>query len=318
MDGLVQKYFVKGLAESTTRTYSCGQRRFLSFCQAAGLPATPASEGVLCRFVASLASEGLKHRSIKTYLAGVRHLHIREGCGDPFVPVLHRLHYVMRGIKRAQGCGADGRRERLPITPSILRKMREVWSNDAANLDFIMLWAACCLAFCGFLSAGEMTVPSDASFDPQVHLTWGDVSVDDPMDPRVLGVRIKASKTDPFRQGITIFLGKVASDLCPVSAVLAYMVAKRTRSGPLFAFRDGRPLTRQRFVVAVRRALDSAGVDAKKYAGHSFRIGAATTAAAKGFEDSTIQTLGRWKSLAYLDYIRIPRQQLASYTARLC
>ena len=74
------------------------------------------------------------------------------------------------------------------------------------------------------------------------------------------------------------------------------MVAKRTRSGPLFAFRDGRPLTRQRFVVAVRRVLDSAGVDAKKYAGHSFRIGAATTAAAKGFEDSTIQTLGRWKS----------------------
>ena len=71
------------------------------------------------------------------------------------------------------------------------------------------------------------------------------------MDPRVLGVRIKASKTDPFRQGITIFLGKVASDLCPVSAVLAYMVAKRTRSGPLFAFRDGSPLTRQRFVVAV-------------------------------------------------------------------
>ena len=102
LDGLVQKYFVKGLAESTTRTYSCGQRRFLSFCQAA---ATPASEGVLCRFVASLASEGLKHRSIKTYLAGVRHLHIREGCGDPFVPVLHRLHYVMRGIRDVELTG---------------------------------------------------------------------------------------------------------------------------------------------------------------------------------------------------------------------
>ena len=71
-------------------------------------------------------------------------------------------------------------------------------------------------------------------------------------------------------------------------------------------------------MTAVRDALRRAGVNAGCYAWHSFRIGAATTAAARGLEDSTIQTLGRWKSLAYLEYIRIPRQQLASYSARLC
>ncbi len=45
---------------------------------------------------------------------------------------------------------------------------------------------------------------------------------------------------------------------------------------------------------------------------------AATTAAARGLEDSTVRTLGRWKSLAYLDYIKIPREQLSTYSARLC
>ena len=48
------------------------------------------------------------------------------------------------------------------------------------------------------------------------------------------------------------------------------------------------------------------------YAGHSFRIGDATSAALAGVEDSTIQALGRRQSAAFLQYIRMPREQLAS------
>ncbi len=149
-------------------------------------------------------------------------------------------------------------------------------------------------------------------------MSLNDISIDNPADPGVLGVRLKASKTDPFRKGISLFIGRVASDICPVAAMLAYLLVRGHQSGPLFLFRDGRFLTRQRLVVAVRDALRLAGVDASLYAGHSFRIGAATTAAARGVEDSVIMTLGRWRSLAYLDYVRIPREQLARYSTMLC
>ena len=50
-------------------------------------------------------------------------------------------------------------------------------------------------------------------------------------------------------------------------------------------FKDGRPLTRQKFVAAVRDALRQAGIAANRYASHSFRIGDATTAASRGLED---------------------------------
>ena len=71
-------------------------------------------------------------------------------------------------------------------------------------------------------------------------------------------------------------------------------------------------------MAAHRSALSKAGVDPSKFCGHSFRIGAATTAAANGVEDAIIKTLGRWRSLAYLDYVKIPRQQLAFYSRVLC
>ena len=59
------------------------------------------------------------------------------------------------------------------------------------------------------------------------------------------------------------------------------------------------------------------GIDPSIYSRHSFRRGAATTALDKGLGDATIKMLSRWKSEAYIRYIRTPRTQLAAYTQLL-
>ena len=67
----------------------------------------------------------------------------------------------------------------------------------------------------------------------------------------------------------------------------------------------------------VKTALGKAGLNPAEYAGHSFRIGAATVAHLNGLDDSTIMTLGRWKSEAYLRYIRIPKEHLAKISTNI-
>ncbi len=205
--------------------------------------------------------------------------------------------------------------KRLPITLDLLHKLHSFFLSKGHEADSFMLWAAICTCFFGFMRSGEMTIPSESAFDPSSHLCFNDVSVDNIADPRVVKVRLKASKTDPFRQGVEIVLGRTNNSLCPVTALLAYLALRGNRQGFLFLFTDGRPLTKTRFVSKVRDALSHLGVDSSRYAGHSFRIGAATAAGAHGLSEPVIQMLGRWKSSAYQLYIRTPRDKLASYSA---
>ena len=86
--------------------------------------AVPAGENVLCQFAAQLAMEGLLHRTIKSYMSGVRHLHIEEGFSSPFEPAQPKLHYVLRGIKQAKGAAGTCTKVSHPITPPLLRKIK--------------------------------------------------------------------------------------------------------------------------------------------------------------------------------------------------
>ena len=203
-----------------------------------------------------------------------------------------------------------------PITTELLQKMKRVWYKQAPGWDERMLWAAVSLGFCGFLRSGEITVRSDSAFDETRHLTFEDVAVDQLTNPTTLRVGLKVSKTDPFRTGVDIFVGRTGCTLCPVMAMMDCLVTRGAGPGPLFIFQDRKPLTRERLVEWVRAALTSAGVDGAPFLGHNFCSGAATTAASRGINDATIKMLSRWKSEAYQLYIK-PREQLVAVTKRL-
>ena len=97
-----------------------------------------------------------------------------------------------------------------------------------------MLWAACCPGFFGFLRAGEFT--TNSLFDPSIHLAVSDIQADALVDPTCFRVHIKSSKTDPFRVGCVIYVGRGNSSICPVAALGNFLTLRGPPPGPLFCF----------------------------------------------------------------------------------
>lgn len=313
MEETVQGFVDSGLAPSTKSTYKQGKKLYLMFCNIFSVSAPyPVTKPLLCSFASYLGTLHLAPPTIKTYLAAVKHEHISRGFQD--LQGSAALKLVQRGIARQYSFDSNSHPTRLPITPSILRGIMSLWEPQQFEFDTIMLWAALCT---GFFGLGEITSPSSTNYDTRMHITFDDISVDSPVDTKLIAMNIKQSKTDQLRAGTVVNLAKTDQDLCPVAALLAYIAVRGDRLGPLFIFKDGRYLTQYMLIFHLRQALSRMGLDPSSFAGHSLRIGAATSAATSGMEDSTIRALGRWRSNAYHRYIRRPSSDLAAASTSL-
>ena len=175
-----------------------------------------------------------------------------------------------------------------------------MWSKEGQAYEARLLWAACYLGFIAFLRAGEFI--STATQATASLLTVADITVNSRETPSFLRVFLRRSKTDPFGNRIALYVGRTYHPICLVTAVLSFVARRPHLQGPLFIHEAGSPLTRSHLVKQVRQALSQKGIDVSKYSGHSFRIGAATTAA--GIPETTIKMLGRWESTAYIPEIQ--------------
>ena len=167
----VQQYCTHGASPSTWNTYSTGQQHYLTFCAKAQRKELPTSESTLMLFVSHLADTGLTHSTIKVYLSSVRHLHVTQGQHSQFSKQLTpRLQQVLKGIKKVKAATTHPR-VRRPITLEIMQGIKSVLLSQSHSYQNTMIWAACCLAFFGFLRSSEFTVLAQDRFDNFTHLS---------------------------------------------------------------------------------------------------------------------------------------------------
>ena len=283
---------------------------FRTFCNYYDLNPRPPSEQTLILYGTHVASYS-SHSNVKLHMAAIKHFTITAGHYLDFKN-FHRLYLLLKGIKRAHG-KRYSLPKRQPITPSLLHLIKQnLFNSSRAYEDKLMLWAALTTAFFGFLRVSEYTSTHKTKYDPQSTLLYQDLTLDND----IANVNIKASKTDPFREGTVIRLASNNSPLCPILALREYLAVHPTSHGPLFTYRNSKFLT--------RRDLNSLLADLTgglaNTTSHSLRIGAATTAAAMGCPRWLIMSLGRWSSDCFRRYIRISNHAIinASHVLANC
>ena len=249
----------------------------------------PVPENVLAGFIAYLFDKGYATSTIVSTVSAISFVHKllnMNDTADSFV-----VKKMLQGCKKLR-ISVDCR---LPMTTSILGDLIKVSTNTiGSTFTSTCFKAMCSLAFFALLRIGEMT-------DSENNLSIKNVQCHE-KELHIQFTNFKHSDGFPSRHTIK---AQPASSICPVRNVKNYMKLRGSRPGPLFLSTSGQAVQQQQFNSQLKVALEFAGYSSERYKSHSFRIGGASFMASQGASDNQIRLAGRWKSNAFLAYIRI-------------
>ncbi len=298
---------LQAVSPRTLQTYVTAWKCFKSFHLSHNIPFPEFSLLSITSFISFLNSiKCLQVSSIKGYISGIQFFHkLLYGAPSPDISN-SQTAMLIRGIQRTRPTRPDSR---LPITLDILTKcihtLRTGYSI-ARTLDTMFI-----LAFWGFLRCSELAISS--KFDPPTNPPISDLTI---LDSETISFLIKQSKTDQVKKGHFVYIFNLPSPIQPYQAVREYLRLRifqaKSPLEPLFLDHAGKPASRTWFQKHLKAVLLSAGISARIFSCHSFRIGAATSAAQKGLTKHQIQTLGRWSSEAFQSYIRTDQSHIKS------
>ena len=287
-------------AEGSFANFNTQWVKFLSFCVKFSLVALPASTPTLSWYAQYLSRKLKSHRSLVSYMAGAKKLHVFLGfTTDGFRGIT--LILTLQGLRRLNKHQV---RRSSPITPAILKLIHS--SLDHNNKEDVVFWTACVVAFFLLFRKSNLVPDTQRGFDATKQLRYRDCV--DTGQQMVVGIRW--AKNEQFnRELLTFPLPKLpGSVLCPVTAIrrMASMI-QHNQDDHLFTLGSGISLTYRQFQDKLRHSLEKKGVpNPTSYTSHGYRRGSTTFAFLCGIPSEIIRLLGNWRSDAYLAYIEFP------------
>jgi len=287
LSAAVGHFMSNSMSPATRSAYKTDLKQYLEFCHRYKLNPLPASEDTVCKFIASMALEGMAVATIQRKMTTINQLHFAHKETSPTGS--YRVTQCLLGIKKELGTGQKKAKALM------LADLRKICKKAKPNIIGVRDKAMLLLGWACAMRRSEL-----------VALDFEDVQIID----EGLVVTIRRSKTDQTGEGYKLGIphGQDPS-FCPVAAYSDFIRRSKIKSGPLFFAMGANgtkfavPVEAERHRLNPRsvnallaRRLRDAGIDPTGYSGHSLRAGYITEAAKQKIPGYLIQKHTRHSS----------------------
>ena len=256
---------------NTLRAYQSDFNDFSLFCSRNGFQSMPTEPKILALYLTQLSSKS-KFSTLKRRLASISILHKIKG---HYIDTKHPIIMEnLMGIKRVKGSNQKGKK---PILISNLKQLiNAIDESNEKNIRKSRDKAIILVGFSGGFRRSEL-----------VNIENEDVEFVEE------GVKIfvKRSKTDQSGEGMIKAIPYFDNNqFCPVIALKNWLKVLDKTQHKIFNISD------KNVALIIKKYANLAGLDSKKYAGHSLRSGFATSTAESGAEERNIMAMTGHKS----------------------
>ncbi len=252
-------------AHNTLRAYNADFKDFSAFCAKNGLNSLPSEPKIVSIYLTYLSSFS-KYSTLKRRLASIKVVHKLKG---HYIDTKHPIIIEnLMGIKRKMGVKQIAKK---PLLINDLKVIINVIDQEKNGLKRLQNKALLLVGFAGGFRRSELV---SIEYDDLDFVTEG------------VKIVIKRSKTDQTGQGmikaIPYFDNKT---YCPVTSLQNWINFLNIDKGKIFNISD------KTVALIIKKYALLAGLDQKKYAGHSLRSGFATSTAETGADERSIMAM---------------------------
>jgi len=234
----------------------------------------------------------LKASTIRCYLSAIAFYHKVKGYET------ETNSFVNKKLLRYYGKSDKNTAVRKPITQPLLGEIvREVKASTMSTYDRRLYAAVYMMMYHGAMRVSE--VAQGANSTHAISLDQIRISTN------TIGVSFDTYKHSDSKGIQPVFMiDAEMAGVCPVKTLKKYIKTRGKKPGPLFVYEDGHPITRGSIVKQLKDILNTLGLNSDTYNTHSLRIGKTTDLYKSGATHLQIMKCGRWKSNAYLTYVK--------------
>ena len=250
---------------NTLRAYKADYKDFALFCIKHGFKSMPTEPKILTLYLTHL-SQTSKFSTLKRRLASISVIHKLSG---HYIDTKHpMITENLMGIKRVKG---SYQKAKKPILINELKSIINVIDRDKNEKRRAKNKALILIGFAGGFRRSELVAIQIEDID---------------FVPEGVKIFIKRSKTDQSGEGMTKGIHYFSnSEYCPLISLKEWIEKSEIKSGKIFDISD------KSVSLIIKKYTAIAGLDSKKYSGHSLRSGFATSAAELGAEERSIMAM---------------------------